>query len=178
MKILRSLAEVEGQPCPASVVTIGNFDGVHRGHQEVLAAVVQSARTRGAEAEAVAITFDPHPAAVLRPGREPQLITPLAARLELLATTGVDRVVVLPFTTELSRWSSRQFVERVLRDGLHVVEVHEGENFRLGADAATDTAGLCALGEEFGFSVQSHTALGTAGWRSFIQPHPLPASRR
>ena len=161
MKIVRSLAELEAQPSRPSVVTIGNFDGVHRGHQQVLGEVVTSARQRSAEA--VAITFDPHPAAILRPQQQPQLILPLEVRLQLLAATGLDSVVVLPFTRELSRWTSREFVARVLRDALAAVEVHEGENFRLGADAQTDTEGLRALGLEFGFEVRSYEALQLRG---------------
>src|ERR1700744_2705420 len=98
VRVFRALAEVPAEFGP-TVAAIGNFDGVHRGHREILSAVSRDARERNARA--VAITFDPHPEQVLRPARAPQLITPLAERLRLLAGTGIDAVLVLPFDAEL-----------------------------------------------------------------------------
>jgi riboflavin kinase/FMN adenylyltransferase len=95
MQIYRQLAEVPPNFGP-SVATIGNFDGVHRGHRWVIAEVVARARSLGARS--IAITFDPHPARVLRPESSQPLITPLDEKLELLAATGIDAVLILPFT--------------------------------------------------------------------------------
>jgi riboflavin kinase/FMN adenylyltransferase len=151
MKIFRQLAEVPLNFGP-SIATIGNFDGVHRGHQMVIAEVVARARSLGLQS--VAITFDPHPARIIRPESSQPLITPLAEKLQLLASTGIDAVLILPFTGELSRMSARTFATEVLQCVLHVTELHEGENFRFGyqAEAGVDT--LETLGRELGFSVR------------------------
>jgi riboflavin kinase/FMN adenylyltransferase len=151
MQIHRSLAELGSTP---SVVTIGNFDGVHCGHRMVIASVLE--RARALNVSAIAVTFDPHPAHVLHTGSRLPLITPLEEKLGLLAETGLDQVLVLPFTDELRHWTARQFAERVLRDALHAVEVHEGETFRFGYQAETDIAGLSELGRELGFGVKTY----------------------
>ena len=152
MKIARSLAEL-GSP-GSSVVTIGNFDGVHCGHRMVIASVLE--RARALRVSAIAVTFDPHPAHVLHTASRLPLITPLDEKLRLLAETGLDQVLVLPFTDELRHWTARLFAERVLRDGLHAVEVHEGETFRFGYQAEADIAGLSDLGRELGFGVKAY----------------------
>jgi riboflavin kinase/FMN adenylyltransferase len=152
MQIARSLAEL-GSSTP-SVVTIGNFDGVHCGHRMVIASVLE--RARALKASAIAVTFDPHPAHVLHTGSRLPLITPLEEKLRLLAEAGLDQVLVLPFTDELRHWTARHFAERVLRDALHAVEVHEGETFRFGYQAAADIAGLSELGRELGFGVKAY----------------------
>ena len=151
MNIARSLAELAALPAKTSVVSIGNFDGVHCGHREVIAALRE--RAHQLNARSVAVTFDPHPAHVLHAGPRLPLITPLDAKLDLLAATGLDLVLVLPFTEELRLWSARRFAETVLRDGLHTLELHEGETFRLGHKAETDITGLADLGRELGFTV-------------------------
>jgi riboflavin kinase/FMN adenylyltransferase len=152
MQIARSLAELAALPAKDSVVSIGNFDGVHCGHRAVIAALRE--RAQQLDARSVAVTFDPHPAHVLHSGVRLPLITPMATRLALLATTGLDLALVLPFTEELRRWPARQFAERVLRDGLHTVGLHEGETFRLGHDAQTDVTDLATLGRKLGFQVE------------------------
>lgn len=153
MQIFRSIQEIPAHYGP-SVVTIGNFDGVHRGHRAVIADVI--ARSRGLHARSVAITFDPHPVRVLRPQSGLRMITPLDPKLALLAQTGIDAIVVLPFTPALSRMTAREFARDVLRGALATVEVQEGENFRFGANADADVNKLAALGEEFGFLVRVH----------------------
>ena len=163
MIIYRQLAE---RPTPATpvVATIGNFDGVHLGHQGVIAEVTARARFLGGQS--LAITFDPHPARVLHPERPHLFLTPLARRLELLADTGIDATLVLPFTDELRRSSARDFAARVLAGALRVTEVHEGENFRFGRQAeagVTGPTGLQALGRELGFSVIIYDALSLRG---------------
>ncbi len=152
MQIARSLAELGS--VGSSVVTIGNFDGVHCGHRMVIASVLE--RARALNTSAVAVTFDPHPAHVLHTASRLPLITPLEEKLRLLAETGLDQVLVLPFTDELRHWTARHFAERVLRDALHAVEVHEGETFRFGYQAETDIAGLSELGRELGFGVKTY----------------------
>jgi riboflavin kinase / FMN adenylyltransferase len=151
MQIFRQLAEVPSNFGP-SIATIGNFDGVHRGHQWVISEVVARARTLGIPS--IAITFDPHPARIIRPESSQPLITPLSEKLELLAATGIDTVLVLPFTEHLSRMSARTFASEVLQQALHVTELHEGENFRFGYQAEAGVNNLEALGRELGFSVR------------------------
>jgi riboflavin kinase/FMN adenylyltransferase len=150
MQILRQLAEVPVNFGP-SVATIGNFDGVHRGHRWVIAKVVARARSLGVQS--VAITFDPHPARVIRPESSQPLITPLPEKLQLLASTGIDIVLILPFTEEFSKMSARTFATKVLQQTLHVTELHEGENFRFGHHAEAGIESLETLGRELGFSV-------------------------
>jgi riboflavin kinase / FMN adenylyltransferase len=144
-----------------SVAAIGNFDGVHRGHQEIIGRVLE--RARALAAEAIAVTFDPHPVTVLHPELSPKLITPLPERLRLLERTGLDATLVIPFTREFSRQTAREFAERVLRGALRVAEVHEGDTFRFGYGAMAGIEELKALGAEMGFSVVSHGALTVRG---------------
>jgi riboflavin kinase/FMN adenylyltransferase len=153
MQILRSLDELTTNTQP-SVVSIGNFDGVHLGHQVVLASMV--ARARELNARSAVVTFDPHPSHVLHSSRRTPLITPLAQKLDLLAATGIDLTLVLRFDDDLRRWSARQFAQRVLRDALHTVEVHEGETFRFGYGASADVSSLEDLGRELGFTVHAY----------------------
>jgi riboflavin kinase/FMN adenylyltransferase len=151
--IYHQLDELPAANAPV-VATIGNFDGVHLGHQAVIAEVIARARFLGGQS--LAITFDPHPARILRPEHPQPLITPLQRKLELLADTGIDACLVLPFTAELGRSSARDFAAGVLVRAVHVSEVHEGANFRFGHHAeagVTGSTGLQALGRELGFSV-------------------------
>jgi riboflavin kinase/FMN adenylyltransferase len=152
MQIARALSELGS--VGSSVVTVGNFDGVHCGHRMVIASVLE--RARALNATAIAVTFDPHPAHVLHTASRLPLITPLDEKLRLLAEAGLDEVLVLPFTDELRHWTARHFAERVLRDALHTVEVHEGETFRFGYQAEADITGLSELGRELGFGVKAY----------------------
>lgn len=156
--IARELAEIAPSP---SVVTIGNFDGVHRGHQVLLRRAVAAAEERGMRA--VAVTFEPHPAAVLRPGTEPPRLQPLEARIAALEERGVDLVVVLGFTPQVAAWSPEHFVERVLVDPLQAVRVVVGTNFRYGHRASGDVVTLTASGEAHGFGVEAVTLLDVGG---------------
>ncbi len=158
MQIFRSIAEPR---TARTVAAIGNFDGVHRGHREIIERVRERARTLGAQA--IVVTFDPHPLALLRPEHAPKLITPIPERLRLLEQTGIDATVVLPFTREFSLQSAREFAEGVLVGALHVAEVHEGDTFRFGHDAAAGIVELRSLGQELGFAVVSHGALTVRG---------------
>jgi riboflavin kinase/FMN adenylyltransferase len=135
-----------------SVVTIGEFDGVHLGHQRIIARAVEVARERGLPV--VVITFDPHPDEVIRPGTHPPLLTTSRRRAELLVGSGSDAVLVLPFTLGFSRLSPDEFVQTVLSDRLHAAAVVVGENFRFGHKAAGDVPLLSTLGEKLEFGVE------------------------
>ena len=136
------------------IASIGNFDGVHCGHKWVIERVKARAASLGLRS--LAITLDPHPVRLLRPELPHTLITPLEVKLKLLAATGLDATLVLPFTPELSRLSAEQFARDVLRDAVRAREVHEGENFRFGHGAAVDIHGLEKLGQELGFATQTY----------------------
>ena len=133
-----------------SVVTIGVFDGVHRGHQRIIGSTAGTAARLGLPV--VVITFDPHPAEVIRPGSHPVLLCTAARRAELLAGLGAHAVCMLPFTLEFSRLDPEEFVRLVLADRLHAAAVVVGENFRFGHRAAGDVALLAELGEKYGFT--------------------------
>jgi riboflavin kinase/FMN adenylyltransferase len=135
-----------------SVVTIGVFDGVHRGHQRIVARA--SAAARDLHLPLVAVTFDPHPAGVIRPGSHPALLCSLRRRAQLLGEFGADAVCVLGFTLEFSRLSPDEFVRVVLADRLHTRRVVIGENFRFGHRAAGDLALLARLGEKYDFQAE------------------------
>ncbi|MGW7301430.1 bifunctional riboflavin kinase/FAD synthetase [Streptomyces sp. NPDC054829] len=135
-----------------SVVTIGSYDGVHRGHQLIIQHTVDRARELGLPA--VVVTFDPHPKEVLRPGTHPPLLAPHHRRAELMAELGVDAVLVLPFTTEFSNLSPADFIVKVLVDKLHAKAVVEGPNFRFGHRAAGDVVYLAELGKTYNFEVE------------------------
>ena len=142
------------------VVTIGVFDGVHRGHQELIRRVVNLAAERGLPS--VLLTFDPHPSEVLRPGSHPAQLTTLRRKAELVETLGVDVFAVLPFTLELSRLPPEEFVHEVLVDRLHAAAVIVGDNFTFGAKAAGNVEMLRQLGKRFGFAAYGAELQGQA----------------
>jgi riboflavin kinase/FMN adenylyltransferase len=150
MQIFRSLSEIPSGFGP-TVATIGNFDGVHRGHQKVIHEVIT--RAQELNAGSLAVTFDPHPARILHPESRRPLITPLSQKLELLAETGLNAALVLPFNEELAHTTARDFAQKTLKDRLKVIELHEGDNFRFGYRAEADVESLDALGHELGFGV-------------------------
>ncbi|MDH6122442.1 bifunctional riboflavin kinase/FAD synthetase [Kitasatospora sp. GAS204B] len=151
MQRWRGLEDIPGD-WGRSVVTIGSFDGVHLGHQLIINRAVARARELGVKA--VVVTFDPHPSEVVRPGSHPPLLAPHPRRAELMATLGVDAVLVLPFTMEFSKESPQTFVRQVLVDALHARLVIEGPNFRFGHKAAGDVALLAELGRAADFEVE------------------------
>ncbi len=148
MRIWRSLDEVPADLGP-TVVVVGNFDGVHLGHRHVLARARAAADDGGLRL--VAVTFAPHPMAVLRPEHAPTALTSLETRAELLAEAGADDLLALPFDRAVADWSPREFVERVLVDGLRARVVVVGANFRFGHRASGDVATLSELGAERDF---------------------------
>ncbi|AMB39960.1 MULTISPECIES: bifunctional riboflavin kinase/FAD synthetase [Paenarthrobacter] len=156
-----------------TVVTIGNFDGVHRGHQHVLAQVTQTARRHNIPA--VAVTFDPHPAQVHRPESAPELIMGLQDKLEALGSTGLDAVLVMKYTLDLAAMTPLEFVRDVLVEGLHAEHVVVGHDLRFGAGNGGDVGTMQELGEKLGFSVQVVNEFGAGG---FPLHHDGDADRR
>src|ERR1019366_281587 len=149
MQVFRSLDEVPSE-LGTTVVSVGNFDGVHHAHQEVVHRMADRAHSLGGKA--VVGTFEPHPYRILRPDVAPRLLTPLPIKLRLLQQTRVDVVLVLPFTRDLSLMPAHDFAKMVLVDALHAREVHEGYNFHFGHKAQGNVNTLTDLGKEFGFA--------------------------
>ena len=147
------VTDLSKSPWPGrrAIVTIGAYDGVHRGHQSVIAAVRSKARAEGALS--VVVTFDRHPASVVRPESAPLLLTDLDQKLELLEATGVDAVIVVPFDHDQASEEPRGFVKRVLVDCLAVSHVTVGEDFHFGKNRAGDVAMLREEGTRHGFTV-------------------------
>src|SRR5277367_6725644 len=160
MQVFHKLEDIPAAFGP-SLVSVGNFDGVHRAHAHVLGEIVRRARQR--EAKAVAVTFEPHPARILRPDSGLKLLTPLPEKLRSLESTGIDAVVILPFGRDLSLMTPRQFAERILKKKLHAREVHEGFNFRFGHKAAGDVNLLTELGKQMGFDVRIYSEMRLRG---------------
>ena len=156
MQVFRNLDEVPAEFGPA-VVSVGNFDGVHRAHQQVVSHMAERAHAIGGKA--VVVTFDPHPFRILRPDVAPKLLAPLPLKLKLLESARVDAVLVLPFTRDLSLMSAHDFAKEVLVNTLHAREVHEGYNFHFGHKAQGNVKTLGALGEELGFGVKIYSEL-------------------
>ncbi|WBB72227.1 bifunctional riboflavin kinase/FAD synthetase [Micromonospora sp. WMMD1128] len=144
-----------------SVVTIGVFDGVHQGHQATIGHAVARARELGVRS--VVVTFDPHPAEVVRPGSHPAVLTEPARKAELIEALGVDVLCVVPFTAEFSRLPAEAFVHDILVEHLHAALVVVGDNFRFGHRAAGDVALLERLGRTFGFGVEGAPLVAEAG---------------
>jgi riboflavin kinase/FMN adenylyltransferase len=142
------------------VVTIGVFDGVHRGHQRIVARAVQIAAERSLPV--VVVTFDPHPDEVVRPGSHPPFLSTARRRAELLAGLGVDAVCMLPFTYEFSQLGPDEFVRAVLVERLHAAVVVVGENFRFGHRAAGDVLLLADLGGKYEFTAEGVPLLAEA----------------
>jgi riboflavin kinase/FMN adenylyltransferase len=133
------------------VATIGNFDGMHIGHQEIIRGVVERGRETGRPS--TVITFHPHPLSIVAPDRVPKQILTLAQKEELLRDLGVDALLVVPFTHEFSRWTADRFIEEFLVAALQVTDVRIGRDFAFGAGREGNLAKLKAAGERFGFAV-------------------------
>lgn len=138
----------------STVVSIGKFDGVHLGHQEIIKSVCNRARALGCHSAVV--TFDPHPSLIVGRSSHLMVLTSLRTKLRLLARLGLDAVVVLPFTRELAETTPEDFVRRILVEKLAVKEIHEGTNFRFGKSASADCEYLREAGSRYGFGVQIH----------------------
>ena len=150
MRVWHSLDEIPADLGRTAVV-IGNFDGVHLGHQHVIRTAREVADAHGLRV--VAVTFDPHPMAVLRPDHAPVTLTDIGTRTRLLMESGADDVLVIRFSREIAEWSPEEFIQRVLVDGLHARHVVVGSNFRFGNRAAGEVATLVRAGEAGDFEV-------------------------
>jgi riboflavin kinase/FMN adenylyltransferase len=162
MQIFHKLEDVPADFGP-TIISVGNYDGVHRAHQAVLKDIVERARQQ--HARSVAVTFDPHPVRILRPDSGLKLLTPTPEKLRLLEQTGVNAVLLLPFGRDLSLLTPRQFAETILKKGLHAQEVHEGFNFHFGHRAAGDVNMLAEFGREMGFTVKIFDEMTLRGER-------------
>lgn len=152
MRVVRDLSELH-EPLHCSAVTIGNFDGIHLAHRELLRRVVRSARELAGTS--VVVTFDPHPAQVLSPERAPKILTPTAVKTRLIEEEGIELLAILPFNLELSRLSPAEFASSILVEKLRAAAVHVGSNFRFGFQRAGDTTLLAELGRTAGFQVET-----------------------
>src|SRR5581483_936668 len=160
MNVYRSLAEVPANFGP-SALTIGNFDGVHYGHRQILKRVVAIAAARGWKPSV--LTFDPHPTCVVAPERAPRLLTTPERRVALMREEGIEQVLILPFTSEVARWAPEEFARELLvaRLGAHAVFV--GENFRFGNRQSGNVAVLAELGRKLGFETEAIPAVSCRG---------------
>ncbi len=160
MKVFRHLEELPADFGP-TVVSVGNYDGVHRAHQAVLDAIVRRAREIGGKS--LAVTFDPHPTRILRPDVAPRLLTPLPIKLKLLEHEGLDAALVLTFNRDLSLTSPHEFAGEILAKRLRAREVHEGYNFHFGHKAQGNVDRLAEFGHEFGFEVVKYPEMRIRG---------------
>jgi riboflavin kinase/FMN adenylyltransferase len=162
MQTFHKLDDVPRDFGPA-IVSVGNFDGVHRAHSSVLREIVR--RAAGSHIQSVVVTFEPHPSRILRPDQNLKLLTPLPEKLRLLEATSVDAVLLLPFSRDLSLKTPRQFAQEILKKRLHAREVHEGYNFHFGHKAAGNIHTLRELGgeKEMGFEVHDYPEMRLRG---------------
>jgi riboflavin kinase/FMN adenylyltransferase len=160
MKVFHKLDDIPVSFGP-TLLSVGNFDGVHRAHTRVLANIV--CRAREQECKAVAVSFEPHPIRILRPDSGLKLLTPTPEKLRLLEATGLDAVLLLPFTRDLSLVTPHDFAHDVLKKSLQAREVHEGYNFHFGNKAAGDINLLAEYGREMGFEVKVYPELRLRG---------------
>ncbi|HZI93591.1 MAG TPA: bifunctional riboflavin kinase/FAD synthetase [Patescibacteria group bacterium] len=150
MKIFRD-PDVLGA-LPAPVVAIGNFDGVHLGHQKIIEKVTQRARTL--QGTSILMTFDPHPLTILRPAGRPPLIVPMSEKIKLLSMLGLEILLIVPFTREFANLLAEKFVEEILGTKLKAKEVYVGANFHFGRGGVGDLELLRSEGAKFGIQVE------------------------
>jgi len=160
MQIFHQLQDIPADFGP-TVLSVGNFDGIHRGHQYVLHRLTE--RARELNARSLVLTFDPHPIRILRPDHAPPLLTPLPQKLKLLDKTGIDAVLVLPFSRDLSMMPPYEFAEEIISSALHAVEVHEGFNFHFGHKKEGNVERLKEYGRKLGFQVVIYQAMQYRG---------------
>jgi riboflavin kinase/FMN adenylyltransferase len=156
VQLFESLEEVPENFGP-TVVSVGNYDGIHRAHRQLINAICK--RAKELNARSVLVTFDPHPTRILRPHGGPPLIAPMPRKLELLRESGLDAVVIVPFTRDLSMMPAFEFAEEILSNRLNAIEVHEGFNFRFGHKAESDVERLREFGKKLGFTLVTHSPI-------------------
>jgi len=147
-----------------TVLTVGTFDGVHRGHRDVIGRVVERARSRGLPS--VLVTFDPHPMEVVNPAAAPLLLTTREEKLEVIAESGIDYLAVVPFTQSLAAFTAEEFVERVLRQRFRLDELLIGYDHGFGRQRAGNVSVLRELGAKDGFKVEVVDAVAAADGHS------------
>jgi riboflavin kinase/FMN adenylyltransferase len=160
MQVFHKLEDVPADFGP-TLLSVGNFDGVHRAHIRVLANIVSRSREHGRKA--LAVTFEPHPARILRPDSGLKLLTPTPEKLRLLEASGLDAALLLPFGRDLSLMTAEVFAHDILKETLQAREVHEGYNFHFGNKAAGDVKLLTKFGREMGFEVKVYPELRLRG---------------
>lgn len=160
MQIFRQLSEIPPGFGPV-IVSVGNFDGIHRAHRHMIAEIVRRAREQGCLS--VAVTFSPHPSRYLHPNSTLKLLTPEPEKLRLFADTGLDAVALLPFDEGMRLTTAREFAQEILCDALHAREVHEGFNFRFGNQGSGDIHTLAGFGRELSFEVFSYPEMRLCG---------------
>jgi riboflavin kinase/FMN adenylyltransferase len=160
MQVFHQLADVPAGFGP-TIVSVGNFDGVHRAHMRVLSEIV--ARAQQQKIKAVAVTFEPHPTRILRPEANFKLLTPTPEKVRLLGSAGVDAVFLLPFSRDLSLLTPTEFARQILQQGLQAREVHEGYNFHFGHKASGNVTSMVELGRELGFETVSYSEMRLRG---------------
>jgi riboflavin kinase/FMN adenylyltransferase len=160
MQVFHKLADVPADFGP-TIVSVGNFDGVHRAHRFVLSEIVARAKAR--QARSMAVTFEPHPIRILRPDHNLKLLTPTPEKIRLLAATGIDAVLLLPFTRDLSLMTPHEFAHEILKKRLHACEVHEGYNFHFGHKASGNIQTLREFGREMEFEIHDYPEMRLRG---------------
>jgi riboflavin kinase / FMN adenylyltransferase len=148
MQVFHKLEDVPAE-FARTIISVGNFDGVHRAHAHVLGTMVRRAKESGVNS--IAISFEPHPMRILHPESDLKLLTPTPEKVRLLAATGLDAALLLPFNRDLSLMTPQQFAQEILKNGLRASEVHEGYNFHFGHKAAGNVGLLSELGKKLGF---------------------------
>ncbi|HXZ40624.1 MAG TPA: bifunctional riboflavin kinase/FAD synthetase [Terriglobales bacterium] len=160
MQICHKLEDIPAELGP-TILSVGNFDGVHRAHVQVLRTIVSRARASGSKS--VAVSFEPHPVRILRPDADLKLLTPTPEKVRLLAATGLEAVLLLPFTRDLSLMTAQRFAHDILKKGLRAREVHEGYNFHFGHKAAGNVTLLSEFGKKMGFEVHVYPEMRLRG---------------
>jgi len=160
MQVFRKLEDTPADFGP-TVLSVGNFDGVHRAHVHVINEMVRRAQQQ--HAKSMAVTFEPHPMRILRPDAGLKLLTPTAEKLRLLESSDLDAVLLLPFTRDLSLMPPHQFAREILKDRLKAREIHEGYNFHFGHKAEGDVSTLSEFGRQMGFDVKVYPEMKLRG---------------
>jgi len=160
MKVFQKLEDVPSD-FGATLLSVGNFDGVHRAHAQVLRTIVQRAKEFGCKS--MAVSFEPHPVRILRPDKGLKLLTPTPEKVRLLGQTGLDAVLLLPFTRDLSLMTPQRFAQEIIKKNLHAREVHEGYNFHFGHKAAGNLDLLTEIGKKLGFEVHAYPEMRLRG---------------
>lgn len=150
MKVLRGSSSLD-KPLERAVLTVGNFDGLHLGHQAIMSTVIS--RARALDGLSAVYTFEPHPRKILHPERAPRLLTTLEQKLELLESIGVDLTIVEPFDRSFARLPAERFVREILHERIGPLEVYVGYDFRYGRDREGSMRTLTELGPHLGFAV-------------------------